>query len=150
MFGGRPLASLISMHVPLPRLRLVPWEEADFRSIGVEAGSSCLVVVIEPDALLRPVLVEALRASLDATVVECDSLARLRRLVQTFTPDLVVVDPAMAYSLDGLEQRTPVLFTDVPPAGALPRADRYAVLARPFQLEDFTAAAQRLRVMQPA
>jgi hypothetical protein len=138
------------MLVPLPRLRALPWESPDFRSIGIEAGSSCLVIVIEPDALLRPVLVDALRASLDATVVEVESTARLGRLAQTFTPDLLVVDPAMADSLGGLEQRTPILFTDVPTAGAPPRADRYAVLARPFQLEDFTAAAERLRVMQPA
>ena len=138
------------MLVPIPRLRLVPWEGPDFRSIGIEAGSSCLVVVIEPDALLRPVLVDALRASLDATVVECESPARLSRLTQTFTPDLLVIDPALADSLGGLEQRTPVLFTDIPPSGAPPRADRYAVLGRPFQLEDFTAAAERLRVMQPA
>jgi hypothetical protein len=137
------------MLVPLSRLPHGVWREAEPRPIRLAATPSYLVVVIEPDALLRPVLVDALRASLDATVVEVESLDRLSRLARTFTPDLLVVDPNAADALGELEQRMPVLFTDVPPRGSAIQADRYAVLPRPFQLEDFVTAADRLRTMQP-
>jgi hypothetical protein len=109
-----------------------------------------MVAIVEPDGLLRPVLVDALRAQFDATIVQFDDPGRLPHLTETFTPDLFVIDPQAIEAVGCLGEGTPVLFTDIPPAGARIRADRYAVLARPFQLDDFLAAAERLHAMEPA
>lgn len=109
-----------------------------------------MVAVVEPDALLRPVLIDALRAAFEATIVQIDDPARLARLTEALLPDLIVVDPRALGSLGSLGEGAPVLFTDIPPPGARIEADRYAVLGRPFQLDDFVAAAARLREMEPA
>lgn len=138
------------MLVPLARLPRGVWREAEPRPIRIGPSRASLVVVVEPDPLLRPVLVDALRAALGGMVLEVESVERLERLTRTFTPDLLVVDPFTAGSLGGLEQRIPVLFTDLLPRGAAIGADRYAVLPRPFQLDDFVTAAERLRAMAAA
>ena len=141
-------ATLVVMLVPLPRHPLRPMREAEPRPIrGAAMPAAFLVAVFEPDALLRPVLADALRAAFNATVVEVESLEHLTRLAGTFRPDLLVLDPTWAGSLDRIARDTPVLFTDVPPTGAPAATDRYAVLSRPFQLDDFLNAAIRLRVM---
>ena len=137
--------------VPLPRLPRLPYTEAESRSAHVAVATRpMMVAIVEPDALLRPVLVDALRAQFDATVVQLDNPARLSHLTETFQPDLFVVDPQAIDAVSCLGEGAPVLFTDIPPAGSRIRADRYAVLARPFQLDDFLAAANRLSEMEPA
>lgn len=145
-----PRYSLIVL-VPLPRRSRIPSSEAEPRTFRVAVVTRpMMVALVEPDPLLRPVLVDALRAQFDATVVQLEDPDRLAHLTETFEPDLFVVDPQAVDAVSCLGEGAPVLFTDIPPAGARIRADRYAVLARPFQLDDFLAAADRLRAMEPA